>query len=207
MPGAPGCTTHETHGEQTDSNENIPDVGRRSVRMRWQALSVTAGLLQPLHRSTEALLNPCIIHHHEHEMNHGQTRYSRTGIFRQWAAVLMRGICKHMGIRPLDIQSPIPTVEWIGREGRADYEDNRNEDNGIGSRTLHRVTGVSYSYRTAPISDCGKSPAQLLMSRRLRYILPSTPASLQPVLVNPEDIQLRFEENQEKQKTFYDRNA
>ena len=28
-------------------------------------------------------------------------------------------ICKYMGIRPLDIESPIPTVEWIGREGRA----------------------------------------------------------------------------------------
>ena len=45
------------------------------------------------------------------------------------------------------------------------------------------------------------------MSRRLRSILPSTPASLQPVLVNPEDIQLRFEEKQDKQKTVYDRNA
>ena len=54
-------------------------------------------------------------------------------------------------------------------------------------------------YRTTPISDCGKSPAQLLMSRRLRSILPSTPASLQPVLVNPEDIQIRFEEKQDKQ--------
>ena len=62
-------------------------------------------------------------------------------------------------------------------------------------------------YRTTPISDCGKSPAQLLMSRRLRYILHSTPASLQPVLVNPEDIQLRFEEKQDKQNTVYDRNA
>ena len=62
-------------------------------------------------------------------------------------------------------------------------------------------------YRTTPISDCGKSPAQLLMSRRLISILPSTPASLQPVLVNPEDIQLRFEEKQDKQKRVYDRNA
>ena len=63
-------------------------------------------------------------------------------------------------------------------------------------------------YRTTPISDdCGKSPAQLLMSRRLRSILHSTPASLQPVLVDPEDIQLRFEEKQDKQKTVYDRNA
>ena len=97
--------------------------------MRWQALSVTARLLQPLNRSRESLLNPCIIHHHEDERDHGQTRYTRTGIFRQWAAVLMRGICticKHMGIRPLDIQSPIPTVEWIGREGRADCEEDRN---------------------------------------------------------------------------------
>ena len=62
-------------------------------------------------------------------------------------------------------------------------------------------------YRTTRISDCGKSPAQLLMSRRLRYILHSTPPSLQPVLVHPEDIQLRFEEKQDKQKTVYDRNA
>ena len=62
-------------------------------------------------------------------------------------------------------------------------------------------------YRTTPISDCGKSPAQLLMSRRLISILPSTPASLQPVLVNPEDIQLRFEEKLDKQKKFYNRNA
>ena len=91
--------------------------------------------------------NPCIIHHHEDETNHGQTRYTRTGIFRQWTAVLIRGICticKHMGIRPLDIQSPIPTVEWIGREGRADCEEDRNEGNGIRSRPLHRPTGVPY---------------------------------------------------------------
>ena len=62
-------------------------------------------------------------------------------------------------------------------------------------------------YRTTPISDCGKSPAQRLMSRRLISILPSTPASLQPVLVNPEYIQLRFEQKQDTQKTVYDRNA
>ena len=87
------------------------------------------------------------IHIDEDERDHGQTRYTRTYIFRQWAAVLMRGICKickHMGIRPLDIQSPIPTVEWIGREGRANCEEDRNEGNGIRSRPLHRSTGVSY---------------------------------------------------------------
>ena len=82
MPRAPVGTTEGTHGEQPDSDETIPDGGRRSVRVRWQSLSVTARLLQPLHRSREALLNPCIIHHHEDERNHGQTRYTRTGIFR-----------------------------------------------------------------------------------------------------------------------------
>ena len=45
------------------------------------------------------------------------------------------------------------------------------------------------------------------MSRRFRSILSSTPASLQPDLVNPEVTQWRFEETQEKQKMFYDRNA
>ena len=54
MPRAPVGTTDGTHGEQTDSDETIPDGGRRSVQLRWQALSVTARLLQPLHRSREA---------------------------------------------------------------------------------------------------------------------------------------------------------
>ena len=59
----------------------------------------------------------------------------------------MRGICticKHVGIRPLDIQSPIPTVERSGIEGRADCEEDRNEGSGIGARPLHRSTGVPY---------------------------------------------------------------
>ena len=59
-------------------------------------------------------------------------------------------------------------------------------------------------FRPTPISDCGKSPAQLLLSRRLISILPSRPASLQPDLVNPEATQRRFEENQEKQNMLYD---
>ena len=59
-------------------------------------------------------------------------------------------------------------------------------------------------YRTTPISDCGKSPAQLLMSRRLRYILPWIPDSLEPVLVNPDVTQQRFEEKQQKQNMFHD---
>ena len=60
-------------------------------------------------------------------------------------------------------------------------------------------------YCTTPISDCRKSPAQLLMSRRLRSILHSTAASLQPDVVNPETTQRRFEEKQETQNMFYDK--
>ena len=60
--------------------------------MRWQELFVSAGLLQPLHRSREALLNPCIIHHHEDERNPRQKRYTRTRILRQWATVFLHGI-------------------------------------------------------------------------------------------------------------------
>ena len=185
-------TTKGTHGEHTDFNETIPDGGRISVRVRWQALSVTAGLLQPLH--------------HEDEMNHGQTRYTRTGIFRQWTAVLMRGICticKHMGIRPLDIQSRYQQSNGLAEKAVQ-----------TAKRIVMKATASGrdryialLEYRTTPISDCGKSPVQLLMRCRLRYILHSTPASLKLVLVNPEDTQLRFEEKEEKQKTFYDRNA
>ena len=45
------------------------------------------------------------------------------------------------------------------------------------------------------------------MCRRLRSILPATPASLQPILVNPEDTQRRFKEKQDKHNMCYDRNA
>ena len=96
---------------------------------------------------------------------------------------------------------PISTVERVVREGYADCEVTHNEGNGIGSRSLHRSTG----YRTTPISGCLKSPAQLLMSRRLRSIIPGTPASLQPVLVNPYVTQRRFKEKQEQHNMFYDR--
>ena len=106
------------------------------------------GLVQLLHRSREALLNRCIIHHHEYERNPGQTRYTRTGIFRQWAALFLHVICKFMGIRPLDIQSPISTAEWVGRKGCADCEENHKEGTGIGSRSLHQST-IRRLFRTA----------------------------------------------------------
>ena len=72
------------------------------------ARTICLVLLQLLHRSREALLNPCIIHHHEDENNPCKTWYTGTGVLRQWAAVFLHGICKifkHTRIRPLDIHS------------------------------------------------------------------------------------------------------
>ena len=71
-------------------------------------------------------------------------------------------------------------------------------------------------YRTMAILDCGKSPAQLLMSRRLSSTLSATPASLQLAQHRPRYnrpswthlvTQQRFKDKQETQKLFYDRNA
>ena len=53
MSGIPVGTSTLARGEPTDSNETIPDGGRGSVRMRLQEVSVSAGLLQPLHQSRE----------------------------------------------------------------------------------------------------------------------------------------------------------
>ena len=47
-----------------------------------------------------------------------------------------------MGIRPLDIQSPISTIEWDGREGRADGKENHNEGKGLFKEALYRMDGV-----------------------------------------------------------------
>ena len=177
-------TAKGTHGEQTDSDVTIPDGGRRSIRVRWQALSVTAGLLQPLHRSREALLNPCIIHHHEDERNHGQVSQFSCAEFAQfantWGFIHSTSSPRYPqsnGLAEKAVQTAKRIVMKATASGRDPYI-------------------ALLEYRTTPISDCGKSPAQLIMSRRLRSILPSTPAPLHPVLVNPKDTQLRFEETQ-----------
>ena len=152
MPETQVGTTEGAHDETTDSNETIPDAGRRSVRVRWQELSVTARLLQPLHRSREALLNPCIIHHHDYDRNPGQTRYARTGVLRQWAAVFLHGICTIYLQIPGDSSTRHPIPDTHGRmdwqrkpcKSRADCKENHNEGNGTRSRSLHRYIGVPY---------------------------------------------------------------
>ena len=199
-------TTKGTHGEQTDSNETIPDGGRRSVRLRWQVLSVTAGLLQPLHRSR--------------------------GLYSTHASFIimkMKGIMARHGIPEQVFSDNGPQfscaefAQFANTWGfvHSTSSPRYPQSNGLAEKAVQTAKRIVMKatasgqdpyitlleYRTMPISDCGKSPAQLLMSRRLRSVLPSTPASLQPALVNPEDIQPRSEEKQDKQKTLYDRNA
>ena len=52
-------------------------------------------------------------------------------------------------------------------------------------------------YRNTPIDDVG-SPAQLLMSRRLRSIIPTTNAQLQPKVLDPHKV---------KEKHYFDQHA
>ncbi|XP_056891953.1 uncharacterized protein K02A2.6-like isoform X2 [Takifugu flavidus] len=58
-------------------------------------------------------------------------------------------------------------------------------------------------YRNTPV-DNFKSPAQLLMSRRLRSILPNTHKQLQPEVVNHGDVYTRRIQQQQHQKKYYD---
>ena len=57
------------------------------------------------------------------------------------------------------------------------------------------------------MSDCGQTPSQLLMGRRLRSLLPATKESRRPSTVNSEETRARFVEKQRRQKKFDDRNA
>ena len=60
--------------------------------------------------------------------------------------------------------------------------------------------------RNTPISDVG-SLARLSMGRRLRSNIPCSTNQLKPNLVNPEIVQIRFEQKQAQQKRYYDRSA
>ncbi|XP_046571089.1 uncharacterized protein K02A2.6-like [Haliotis rubra] len=61
-------------------------------------------------------------------------------------------------------------------------------------------------YRTTPVDNLA-SPAQLLMSRRLRSVLPTTGKQLQHKVIEPADVCARREQVQSHQKLFYDRAA
>ena len=61
-------------------------------------------------------------------------------------------------------------------------------------------------YRNTPLK-CGYSPAQLLMDRRLRSILPSTNKQLMPETVDPNKAHKKMTEQQNKTKQHYDKTA
>ena len=61
-------------------------------------------------------------------------------------------------------------------------------------------------YRNMPIDDVG-SPAQLLMSRRLRSIIPTTEAQLQRRVLDSDKDREKLKVKQEKQKHYFDQHA
>jgi transposase InsO family protein len=62
-------------------------------------------------------------------------------------------------------------------------------------------------YRNAPLEGVGHSPAQLLMSRRLKTKLPASATLLKPVAQDTTDIQQRIKDRQNVQKFYYDRHT
>lgn len=77
---------------------------------------------------------------------------------------------------------------------------------GIIKKSLKK-TSDSYialqSYRATPLGN-GYSPAELLMGRKLRTSLPSAPSTLEPKLVNTQELK-RWERRRTQQKSNYDR--
>ena len=61
-------------------------------------------------------------------------------------------------------------------------------------------------YRSTPLA-CGKSPAELLMNRRIRSNLPISKTLLQPVPVNTQNIREQKQNAKVKQKLYYDQRA
>ena len=62
-------------------------------------------------------------------------------------------------------------------------------------------------YRNTPTQGVGSSPAQRLMSRRTKTLLPTMNQLLQPQAGKPADDRARLIERQHKQKWYHDRTA
>ncbi|KAK7114526.1 hypothetical protein V1264_000580 [Littorina saxatilis] len=61
-------------------------------------------------------------------------------------------------------------------------------------------------YRNTPVDGLA-SPAQLLMGRQLRSVLPATASQLQPKTINPQVVTARRQQRQAGQKKYYDRSS
>ena len=62
-------------------------------------------------------------------------------------------------------------------------------------------------YRNTPWSDTLGSPAQRLMGRRTKTLLPVSSALLKPETIEPNTVQEELQKQRSKQKLYYDRNA
>ena len=90
------------------------------------------------------------------------------------------------------------------------------QSNGLAEKTVHTAKDILakakdphlalLEYRNTPINNIA-SPAQLLMSRRLRSVIPCTDQQLQPKIVNPVTMKYAIEKKQERQKYYYDKTA
>ena len=64
-----------------------------------------------------------------------------------------------------------------------------------------------FKYRNTSFEDIGLSPAQLLMSRRTRTMLPTHKRLLIPLSVNPESVVKVLKSRQDKTQGYYDKTA
>jgi len=95
-----------------------------------------------------------------------------------------------------------------------------SQSNGLAERTVQTIKAMFtkakqagsdpylaiLEYRNSPLL-CGKSPAQLLMSRQLRAALPLTSGQLNPQVANQLLVQTRMASNKQRSKEYYDRSA
>ena len=94
------------------------------------------------------------------------------------------------------------------------------QSNGLAERTVQTAKSILdkakaenkdpylslLEYRNTPVDNL-KSPAQLLMSRRLRSILPATAKHLQPQIASQQAVHERREVCQQRQQAYYNRSA
>ena len=124
---------------------------------------------------------------------------------RQWSSVLIQGIWvihETLGIQTHYHQYTLPTTKWarwktvqrVKNLLTKEKKDNRDPYLGL------------LEYRNTPIDEFG-SPAQVLMSRRLRSIIATTEAQLQPTVLDPNKVKQKLRLNQEKQKYYFDQHT